>query len=188
MLSQKNIDTIKLTVPILEENGVALTKHFYKRMFLHNQEVKKFFNLSRQQNSSQPEALAAAILAYARNIENLEILGTTVELIAQEHASLQIKHYPIVGTNLIESIKEILNLSDTDDVVIAWAEAYNLLAEIFINCEKGIYKENLQHYGWDNFKEFEAVKKENESINACSFYLKNNSFNEFDFKPGQYIT
>ena len=31
-------------------------------------------------------------------------------------------------------------------------------------------------------------KKENESINACSFYLKNNSFNKFDFKPGQYIT
>lgn len=67
MLSQKTVDTIKATIPVLEENGVALTKHFYNRMFEHNPEVKKFFNLSRQKNSNQPEALAAAILAYARN-------------------------------------------------------------------------------------------------------------------------
>lgn len=42
MLSQKNIDTIKATIPVLEENGVALTRHFYDRMFRHNPEVKKF--------------------------------------------------------------------------------------------------------------------------------------------------
>ncbi|APC91568.1 MULTISPECIES: NO-inducible flavohemoprotein [Francisella] len=190
MLSQKNIDTIKTTIPILEQNGVVLTKYFYKRMFSHNPEVKKFFNLSRQQNSSQPEALAAAILAYAKNIDNLEVLGQAIELIAQKHASLQIKaeHYPIVGTNLIESIKEVLSLSDSDDVIIAWTEAYNLLAEILINREKDIYKENLENYGWDNFKELELVKKENESVNAYSFYLKNSSFDKFDFRPGQYIT
>ncbi|MBK2266528.1 NO-inducible flavohemoprotein [Francisella philomiragia] len=190
MLSQKNIDTIKATIPVLEENGVALTKHFYDRMFRHNPEVKKFFNTSRQKNSSQPEALAAAILAYAKNIENLEVLGNAVELIAQKHASLQIKadHYPIVGSNLIESIKEVLDLNDNDDIVIAWTEAYNLLAEILINREKSIYEENLEHYGWNNFKEFEVIKKENESINTYSFYFKNDLFRRYDFKPGQYLT
>ncbi|MED7818435.1 MULTISPECIES: NO-inducible flavohemoprotein [unclassified Francisella] len=190
MLSQKNIDTIKATIPVLEENGVALTKHFYNRMFEYNPEVKKFFNLSRQKNSNQPEALAAAILAYAKNIDNLDALGQAVELIAQKHASLQVKaeHYPIVGTNLIESIKELLNLSDNDDVVIAWNEAYNLLAEILINREKNIYTEKLEQYGWNDFIEFDVFKKEKESINTYSFYLKNDSIKNFNFKPGQYIT
>lgn len=190
MLSQKNIDTIKATIPVLEENGVALTKHFYNRMFEYNPEVKKFFNLSRQKNSNQPEALAAAILAYAKNIDNLDALGQAVELIAQKHASLQVKaeHYPIVGINLIESIKELLNLSDNDDVVIAWNEAYNLLAEILINREKNIYTEKLEQYGWNDFIEFDVFKKEKESINTYSFYLKNDSIKNFNFKPGQYIT
>ncbi|WP_150466333.1 NO-inducible flavohemoprotein [Francisella sp. SYW-9] len=190
MLSQKSIDTIKATIPVLEENGVALTKHFYNRMFEHNPEVKKFFNLSRQKNSNQPEALAAAILAYAKNIDNLDALGQAVELIAQKHASLQVKseHYPIVGTNLIESIKELLNLSDNDDVVIAWKEAYNLLAEVLINREKNIYDEKLEQYGWNDFKKFNVVKKEKESINTYSFYLKNDSIKNYNFKPGQYIT
>ncbi|QIW10166.1 NO-inducible flavohemoprotein [Francisella sp. LA112445] len=190
MLSQKTVDTIKATIPVLEENGVALTRHFYNRMFEHNPEVKKFFNLSRQKNSNQPEALAAAILAYARNIDNLDALGQAVELIAQKHASLQVKaeHYPIVGTNLIESIKELLNLSDNDDVIIAWTEAYNLLAEVLINREKNIYNEKLEQYGWNDFKKFSVVKKEKESINTYSFYLKNDSIKNFNFKPGQYIT
>lgn len=125
-----------------------------------------------------------------RNIDNLDALGQAVELIAQKHASLQVKaeYYPIVGTNLIESIKELLNLSDNDDIIIAWTEAYNLLAEILINREKNIYTEKLEQYGWNDFKEFNVVKKEKESINTYSFYLKNDSIKKFNFKPGQYIT
>lgn len=190
MLSQKNIDIVKTTIPVLEENGVILTKHFYTRMFLHNPEVKSFFNLSRQKNSSQSEALAAAILAFAKNIDNLDVLGQTVELIAQKHASLQVKsqHYPIVGSNLIESIKEVLNLKDSDEVITAWKEAYNVLARILIQREASIYDNNLEQFGWSGFREFEVVKKEAESINACSFYFKNTSFKKYNFKPGQYIT
>ena len=88
-------------------------------MFEHNPEVKQFFNMSHQENFKQPEALAAAILAYARNIDNLGALGQAIEVIAQKHASFQIKpeHYPIVGSNLIASLKELLNLTDNDDII-----------------------------------------------------------------------
>ena len=83
MLSQRTIDIVKATAPVLEEHGETLTQHFYKRMFAHNPEVAPFFNPAHQRAGSQQKALAAAICAYAANIENLEVLGGAVELIAR---------------------------------------------------------------------------------------------------------
>src|SRR5690606_36073875 len=107
MLDEKTIQIVKSTAPILQEHGETLTRHFYKRMFSHNPEVGPFFNPAHQTSGSQQKALAGAICAYAANIDNLEVLGGAVELIAQKHASLQIKpeHYPIVGENLLASIR-----------------------------------------------------------------------------------
>ena len=110
MLSEQTVAIVKSTAPVLQEHGETLTRHFYERMFRVNPEVKPFFNHSNQGEGSQQRALAGAIAAYAANIDNLDVLGGAVELIAQKHASLQIKpdHYPIVGENLLASIKEVL--------------------------------------------------------------------------------
>ena len=146
MLSQRTIDIVKATAPVLEEHGETLTQHFYKRMFAHNPEVAPLFNPAHQRAGSQQKALAAAICAYAANIENLEVLGGAVELIAQKHASLRIlpEHYPIVGENLLASIREVLGAGATDEVIAAWTEAYGFLAEILIGRENQIYSMHEQ--------------------------------------------
>lgn len=120
-------------------------------MFTHNPKVLPFFNASNQDTGTQQKALAGAICAYAANIDNLEVLGDAVELIAQKHCSLQIKaeHYPIVGSNLLSSIKEVLGEGATDDVINSWADAYGLLADILIAREGQIYKEHeTAENGW----------------------------------------
>jgi nitric oxide dioxygenase len=144
MLNEKTMEIIKSTVPVLQENGVALTTLFYKNMFENNPEVRKFFDMGNQADGSQPKALARAIVAYAKNIDKLENLGSAVERIAQKHASLKIlpEHYPIVGHNLIITIKELLNLGDDSEIIKAWVEAYGLLATILIDRESEIYTEN----------------------------------------------
>lgn len=43
MLSEKTVQIVKSTAPILQEHGETLTRHFYKRMFAHNPEVAPFF-------------------------------------------------------------------------------------------------------------------------------------------------
>mgnify|MGYP000364291092 CR=1 FL=1 len=91
MLTEKTIQIIKSTAPILEQHGETLTQHFYKRMFSQNPEILPFFNPANQQNNSQQKALAGAICAYAANIDNLSILTNALELIAQKHTSLQVK-------------------------------------------------------------------------------------------------
>lgn len=192
MLNEKTMYVVKSTAPILQAHGEALTRHFYQRMFKHNPEVTPFFNLSNQAAGSQQRALAGAIAAYAANIDNLEVLGGAVELIAQKHASLQIKpeHYPIVGENLLCSIKEVLGDGATDEVIEAWGEAYNFLANILIGREKQIYETNTHKPGgWEGFRTFRIQRKEQESSNITSFYLVPEDGLALPiFKPGQYLT
>ena len=192
MLSDQTIAIVKSTAPVLQENGETLTRHFYKRMFSHNPEVAHYFNPANQAAGLQQKALAGAICAYAANIDNLEVLGGAVELIAQKHVSLQIKpeHYPIVGENLLASISEVLGEGATEEVIDAWGEAYSFLADIMIGREKQIYNDHSQMPGgWEGFKSFKVSKKERESDVITSFYLVPADGNELPkFKPGQYIT
>jgi nitric oxide dioxygenase len=192
MLSQRTIDIVKATAPVLEEHGETLTQHFYKRMFAHHPEVAPLFNPAHQRAGSQQKALAAAICAYAANIENLEILGGAVELIAQKHASLRIlpEHYPIVGDNLLASIREVLGPAATEQVITAWAEAYGFLAEILIGREKQIYSTHQRaRNGWVGFKPFRVVQTVPESEVITSFYLQPADAGGIPaFKPGQYVT
>ena len=46
------------------------------------------------------------------------------------------EHYPIVGENLLASIREVLGEGATDAVINAWAEAYGFPADILIGREK----------------------------------------------------
>lgn len=192
MLNPKTIEIVKTTAPILEQHGEALTRHFYQRMFSHNPEVAPLFNPANQAAGSQQKALAAAICAYAANIDNLEVLGGAVELIAQKHASLRIlpEHYPIVGANLLGSIREVLGEGATEEVIAAWAEAYGFLADILIGREKQIYaSQAAEENGWTGLKTFRLTRKVSESTVITSLYLEPADGKGVPvFKPGQYIT
>ena len=110
MLSQKTIEIVKSTVPVLKEHGLEITKTFYKTMFTNNPEVKEMFNMDKQESGEQPKALAMTILAAAQNIDNLEVLLPAVKKIGNIHVNSNVKpeHYPIVGKNLLLAIKEVL--------------------------------------------------------------------------------
>lgn len=101
-MTPQQIDLVKATVPVLRENGVALTGYFYNRMLGNNPELKETFNMGHQRSGAQAQALAGAVLAYAENIEDPSVLLPVVELIAHKHVSLNIQapDYNIVGENL----------------------------------------------------------------------------------------
>src|SRR5215207_9363992 len=70
-LSERTIALVKATVPTLETHGLAITRRMYERMF-QNEAIRDLFNQSHhRETGSQPRALAAAIVAYARNIAGL---------------------------------------------------------------------------------------------------------------------
>lgn len=163
-MTPQHIELVKATVPVLRENGVALTRYFYQRMLNNHPELKNTFNLEHQNNERQPRALAAAVLAYAEHIENPSVLAKALEHITTKHVSLDIQpeQYAIVGENLLHSISEVLDVAMDSDLIAAWQAAYMQLADLMISMEKNKYQ-NLasQHGGWTGWREFKisAIEK-----------------------------
>ncbi|QEF97788.1 Flavohemoprotein [Stieleria maiorica] len=192
MLSEKTVQIVKEITPLVAANAETITRRFYERMFEANPEVKAFFNQAHQHTGGQQKALAGAICAYFTHIDNPAVLMPAVELIAQKHCSLGIKaeHYPIVGENLLAAVKDVMGDAATDEIIDAVAEAYGFLADIFIERESGIYKEQESTPGgWNGTRNFLVSRKVPESDVVTSFYLKPEDEGPLPpFKPGQYIT
>lgn len=191
MLTDKHIDIIKSTIPLLENAGPALTGHFYQRMFSHNPELQDIFNMANQHSGRQQVALFEAIAAYAKNIENLAALTTAVERIAQKHTSFNIKadHYAIVGHHLIETLRELASDVFTADVEEAWTCAYQFLAQIFIDREAELYQQRAESLGgWRDARVFTVVDKVVESKLVTSFvFMPVDDKAVIGFQPGQYL-
>ncbi|MEK5442887.1 NO-inducible flavohemoprotein [Fredinandcohnia sp. FSL W7-1320] len=192
MLSQKTIEIVKSTVPVLEKYGKDITSHFYKRMFTNNPELLNIFNHANQRQGRQQTALANAVYAAAANIDNLAAIIPAVKQIGQKHRALGIQpeHYPIVGENLLGAIKEVLGDAATDEIINAWAEAYGVIADAFIGVEKEMYNEaKEQPGGWEGFRNFVVDRKVKESEVITSFYLKPEDGKEIaSYQAGQYLT
>ncbi|MDF1726061.1 MAG: NO-inducible flavohemoprotein, partial [Alcanivorax sp.] len=191
MVSQQSKDIIAATLPAVRENAMKITSTFYPLMFERYPQVKAYFNENHQREGTQRQALANAVVAYAANLDRLEVLGDAVSLIVHKHASLTVlpEHYPIVGECLLEAIAIVFGDAATDEVLGAWGEAYQQLAEILINAEEAVYQANEQKTGgWRGEREFVLACREKESEVITSFYFEPADGGPLaDFKAGQYI-
>lgn len=182
---------IRQTLPVLAERGEAISDCFYKNMFRNNPEIKAFFNPAHQQDGTQPRALAGALCAYAQHVDNPQKLQQAIDLIAHKHVALGIKpeHYPIVGHNLLLTLREVLGEAATDDIIEAWADAYGVLAGLFIDREDDLYHQQKIQHGWQGFKAFTLIRRQQECSDITSFYLgPTDGLPLQAFLPGQYIT
>ena len=192
MLSPQTIATIQATVPALQSHGEAITRHFYHLMFREHPEVKGFFNEAHQATGTQAKALAGAVLAYAAHIDRLEAIAPALPRIIQKHVALGVRpeHYPIVGKCLLRAIREVLGEAATDEIIDAWAQAYQSLADLLIAAEEEVYAANAAAQGgWRGERAFRVARRERESELITSFYLEPADGGALlAFRPGQYLT
>jgi nitric oxide dioxygenase len=191
-MNSEQKELIRATVPILREHGVALTTHFYQRMFAHNPELKHIFNQGNQHKGHQQTALAMAVLAYAENIDNPAALTTPLGRIGHKHRSLDIRpeQYAIVGDHLLGAIREVLGPAATPPLLAAWGVAYGELAGLMSSIEAGLYADTVaQAGGWSGWRPFVVKQKVQETTEITSFYLyPADGGNVASFVPGQYIS
>jgi len=192
MLSERTVRTVKSSAPILRERGLDITRRMYELLF-QDEHIKALFNQSHHgEEGAQPRALAGAVHAYADNIDRLEELGPTVERIAQKHVALNIlpEHYPHVGSALLGALREVLGQAATDEVMDAWAEAYQFLADVLIAREAELYERHrAAEGGWTGWREFVVDRVVPESEVIKSFYLRPADGGPImGFEPGQYLT
>lgn len=191
-ISNEQKQWIKATIPVLEQGGEALTTHFYKLMFSKYPVTAQFFNPAHQAKGTQPRALANAVLAYAKHIDDLSPLLGAVNLIVHKHVALGVRaeHYPIVGECLLQAMREVLGEAATPDILDAWGAAYGQLANLLIDAESRLYASNSSAPGgWQGKRSFKVVRKQAESELVTSFYLEPvDGKPVLAHKPGQYIT
>lgn len=192
MLSPETREIVKATAPVLKENGVLLTRHFYQRMFTHNPELREVFNQGHQRSGSQQEALAMAVAAYAEHIDQPEVLMPVLVRVAAKHVSLGIRaeHYAIVGRHLLASISEVLGAAATPALIDAWGAAYGQLATLLIGLEQQEYDHAAtQPGGWTGWRSFRVQAKRAESDEITSFELVPADGGTVPiYKPGQYVS
>ncbi|MGE0665820.1 MAG: NO-inducible flavohemoprotein [Sphingomonadales bacterium] len=191
-LSPKTIEIVKTTTPAIEAYGLDIVRRMYERMF-KNEMIRDLFNQSHHgEAGAQPRALATAILAYAKNIDQLSALAPAVERIAQKHVGLQIlpEHYPYVAEALLGAIKDVLGDAATDEVLGAWGEAYWFLAHVLIAREKQIYHRiETTPGGWHGWRRFRIAERRQESNIITSFILEPEDGDPvMRHRPGQYLT
>ena len=191
-LQPRTIRTVKATAPVLREHGLEITRRMYELLF-QDEQIKSLFNQSHHRGvGTQPRSLAGAVHAYAANIDRLEELGPVVERIAQKHVALNIvpEHYPAVGRALIGALGDVLGQAATDEVVAAWTEAYEFLAQILMRREQELYAQRAEAPGgWLGWREFVVDRVVPESEVITSFYLVPQDGGPImGFKPGQYLT
>ena len=115
-LTTKTTDIVKKTVPVLEARGTTVTGRMYQLLFRHP-DIRDLFNQSHHgETDAQSKALTAAVVAYARNIDNLGVLASRVERITQKHVGLNIlpEHYHFVAEALLGAIKDVLGEAIVD--------------------------------------------------------------------------
>lgn len=195
-LDQETIATLKSTVGFLADHGTAITQLFYQKLFTAHPELKNVFNLAHQQNGEQQQALASAVYGFATHLDDLDQLAEQISRIAHKHTSLNIKpeQYPIVGENLLAALHEVvsdaIDTTTADTITAAWEKGYAVLANILINSEQQLYEQAEQQIGgWRGLRDFTLVKREQESADITSFYLKPSDKQALPtYHAGQYVS
>jgi len=184
------IAIIKATIPALEAHGLDITTEMYRRL-LADPAIAEMFDPTHQSKGTQPRALAMAVLAYAKNIDNLGVLGGAVERIAQKHVSLEIlpEHYPHVATALIGAIQHVLGGAATPAILDAWGRAYWALADILIGREHQLYDTSAQaDGGWTGWRSFTIAQAHQECESVTTLELKPvDGKSVIRAVPGQYL-
>lgn len=189
MISPASRPYIDASVPVLREHGLAITQTFYRNLFDAHPELSNLFNMGNQANGAQQQSLAAAVFAYAANIDNADALGPVVNRIVHKHASVGItaEHYPIVGRHLIGAIQETLGDAASPPLLAAWDDAYRSLANLFIAAEKKLYAHAGVAAGQLRDMRVTGRSKQSEEVTAFTMQAADGQPAP-GFKPGQYVS
>lgn len=189
MISAANRPYIDASVPVLREHGLTITRTFYHNVFTELPALTNLFNMGNQANGAQQQSLASAVFAYAANIGNPDALGPVVNRIVHKHVSVGIRaeHYPIVGRHLLGAIKEVLGDAATPELLAAWGEAYNSLAQVLIDAEAKLYASAGIEPGQTRAMRVTEVLRQSDDVISIRFVPLDGTALP-SFKPGQYVS
>jgi len=132
-LSYEQIELVKQTwakvVPIAE----IASELFYQRLFHINPELKLLFD--GVDLPSQRSKLIKAINTVVMSLDHIDTMIPMISDLGKRHVNYGVEeqHYQQVGEALLWTLKTGLKNAWSEEVKIAWTNAYQLLAEVMVN-------------------------------------------------------
>ncbi len=131
-MDQETKSRILKSIPFLQSQGEKLTSRMYEILFEENPELKGMFNGDNSKKTCRRLACFCAEFRKDRSVKNcLKQYG-----LIHVRAGVKPKHYDKVWNALY---KAMLEFSISDEIIKAWNNAYQLLANILINKEEKLY-------------------------------------------------
>lgn len=190
MLSEQSAATVRATLPVVGAAIGEITERFYAGMFAARPELlRDLFNRGNQAVSTQRQALAGSIAAFATHLVARpdERPDAMLSRIAHKHASLGVtaEQYEIVHEHLFAAIVDVLGEAVTPEVAAAWDEVYWLMANALIAIEKRLYEEQ----GGNEWREWKVVERVEETADVATFRLRPADGRPAPgFRAGQYVS
>lgn len=134
MLSEFARAYINASVPVLSERSLIITHIFNRNLFKIHPELKHALNIEIKKSGIQHVPLASIVFSYAANIDNADKFLVIIRHIVDKYSSLGItvNDCPIIGSLLLDAIKETLGYAATTHLLAAWAEAFGLFTNALV--------------------------------------------------------
>lgn len=135
MITPMTKGLVKASLPVLKQQGDAITTRMYEILLEKYPQVKPLFANAPHHQS---KILTQTIITYGEHIDDSAGLTDMLEQIASKHIAVgvQPEYYPLVGEALLQAFQDILEESMTAEIISAWQEAYFFLAEQLIAREQ----------------------------------------------------
>jgi len=131
-ISDKTVKVCKLTAPILTKYSKPITASLYKNLYKTYPEAKTYFGGKMEEQYKQ---FNNAIVYYINDIDTLKTLDK--ETLKQKYRHKQPMHIKpeyctFIEVSLLQAIKDVFSDAATEELIDAWAEAYDYLGDIVI--------------------------------------------------------
>lgn len=166
MITPEQLLLVKKTLPLFNEKSVECAEEMYRNIFRKDASLRGLFSVEfltpkagvkpkgnpncpfaaakagkiDESISVQARILAATIVDFAANIDNISSFESKIDRICNLHVSRDIRpaHYGVVAAAFEEAAKTVLGDAVTEEEHNAWMAAVMALAGIFIEREKEI--------------------------------------------------
>lgn len=119
-----DIDVLEQSFDLVAPRGDELMDRFYACLFALDPEVEKLF--AKADMEEQKRKLLSTLVLLRTSLRNLEALVPTLQALGARHRDYGVepRHYPLVGTALLEAMAMVGGERWQPAYTAAWSEAY----------------------------------------------------------------
>ncbi|MET1256967.1 hypothetical protein [Aliikangiella maris] len=143
------------SLPFFKLNSDLISGLMYQHLFEKYPEYVGVFNMSNQEKGTQKHSLAASLVFYAENFDNIDIVIDRLSRAIHFHSAHGIVEsaYEHIAESLLYAIGQVFKQNNESILIREWGNAFWRLANNMIAIEKAYFDlKSNQNNGWEGFK------------------------------------